>query len=432
MSRPRRFRAPVLAAVLVALAAAADGRAQDRAAPVGPVSSLTLEQAVQLALQRNQALRAQRLGIDQSRANEVTAGLKPNPVFTSLNQDFPVFQPGQLTWSNLANNQTFTQSLSYLFERGGKRDKRLRVAQDTTELTARTVDDAERQVRFQVAQTFIAVLLAKSTLALAREDLKNFAEVVALNKQRLERGDIAEGDYLKVSLQKLQFEQDASAAEIALVQGKAALRQLVGYQAVPDLFDVVGELTHKRMTVSLADLQREAVAARPDLEAARIGIRLAGDTVALAFGTRARDLTGEVEYDRAGPVNAVGFGLSFEIPIHDRNQGEIARSQVAVRQAREAEAAAEVVVLTDVVNAVAAFQTSDKVAGLYEAGYLEQAGQSRDISAYAYRRGAGSLLDLLDAERTHRATQLAYRQALAAFMTSVEQINFAVGKQVLQ
>ncbi len=424
-----------VAAALALASLLTPGLARGQASPPGapPLATLlTREQAVALALQRNQALRAQRLTVDESRAGEVTAGLKPNPVFTSTNQGFPVFTPSQLTASNIANNQTFTESLGYLFERGGKRERRLQVAQDTTEMTARTMDDAERQVRFQVGQAFVGVLLAKATLEFAEQDLKDFAEVVDLNRKRVTSGDLAEGDYLKISLQKLQFEQDVSAAEVALVQSKAALRQLVGYDTVAEDFDVVGELARHATAVSLEALEREAIAARPDLQVAHVNTKLAGSTFDLAQANRTRDVTFEVEYDRTGPVNGVGFGLSFELPVHDRNQGEIARSRFAVAQAQETESAARVSVLTDVVNAHAAFRTSEKVVSLYESGYLEQARQSREISRYAYTRGAAELLDLLDAERTYRSTELAYRQALAAWMTSVEQVNFVVGKQVIQ
>jgi cobalt-zinc-cadmium efflux system outer membrane protein len=403
--------------------------AQARSDSPRPPTLITSEQAVQLALEHNQTLRANRLNIDQSRANEVTAGLKPNPVVTSTNADFPVFTPSQIS---LPNTQTYTESLSYLFERGGKREKRVVVARDTTEATVKTVDDAERQIRFQVQQAFIAVLLAKSNLDLAQQDLKDFGEVVTIDKQRMASGDISEGDYLKIALQKLQLEQDVSAAEVSLVQGKAVLRQLVGYETVADDFDVAGTLAHQKYALALADLQQQALAARPDLLAASINTRLANNTVALAFGNRAPDLTGEVEYDRNGPVNGIGFGFSIALPIHNRNQGEIARSEVAVRQARESESAARVTVLTDVANAYAGFQTNEKVVSLFESGYLDQASQSREISTYAYRRGASSLLDLLDAERTYRATELAYRQALAAYMTGAAQINFVVGRQVIQ
>jgi outer membrane protein, heavy metal efflux system len=429
MYRRNRQTSSTIALVFVMLVAARTGRTQPAPVPA-PVASVTIGQAVDLALHFNHTLLAQRFNVDQAKANEVTASLKPNPVFTSTNQDFPVFTPSSLTWNNVATTQSFTEAFSYVFERGGKRDHRVRVARDTTEMTARTVEDAERQMRFQVQQAFVNVLLARSTLGFAREDLDAFSRVVALNKERLDRGDLAEGDFVKISLQKLQFEQDVTGAEAALVQARAALRQLVGFGALTADFDVVGELAHRAVSLTLADLQRDALAARPDMNAARVGTRLAASSAELAHSNRARDFTGEVEYDRVGPVNALGWGFSFELPFHDRNQGEIARTEVAVKQARETEAAAETTVVTDVVNAFSGFQASEKALSLYESGYLAQAQQSREISSYAYLRGAGSLLDLLDAERTYRATQLAYRQALASHMISLAQLDFAVGKQV--
>jgi cobalt-zinc-cadmium efflux system outer membrane protein len=404
------------------------------AAPAGPPAALlTLDEAERLALAYNQSVRAQRLNIDQARANQITAALKPNPVYTMVNEDFPVFSPSDLTFANLRDGQEFLQSVSYLIERGGKRLKRLAVAQDTTEFTSRTVADAERQLRFQVAQAFVGVLLAKSNLQLAQDDLKDFSDVVTINHRRMAAGDISEGDYLKISLQKLQFEQDVSAAQLALVQSKAALRQLVGYQTIAENFDVAGSLDRKKYVVQLGDLEKQALLARPDLMAADSGVKLANDTVTLAYGNRVRDLTSEVEYKRNGPVNGVGFGLSIDIPIHNRNQGEIARSQFAVRQAQETLAFIRNGVLTDVINAYSNFRTNDQIVTLYQdSGYLNQARQSLDISKYAYDRGAASLLDLLDAERSYRATQLGFRQALAAYMVSAEQINLVVGTQVMR
>jgi cobalt-zinc-cadmium efflux system outer membrane protein len=218
---------------------------------------------------------------------------------------------------------------------------------------------------------------------------------------------------------------------VALVQAKATLRQNVGFEAVTEDFDVDGDLAYVKRAITLDDLKQAALATRPDLMAAQSGTKLAQDTHALDFSNRALDVTGEVEYDRAGPLNAFGFGISIPLPFHDRNQGNIAHSQVAIRQATETEAAARTTVLTDVVSAYAAFQTNEKVVLLYQSGYLDQAQQSLDIANYVYQQGSGNLLDLLDAERTNRATQLAFRQALAAYMTSVEQLNFVVGKQVL-
>lgn len=420
-------------AVLVAAAVPVAVAAQAAAVPPAPSARISVADAVRLALEHNHQLRAQRLNVDLSKADEITAALKPNPVLTSTNENFPVFSPGDLfSRDNLANNQNFVESVSYLFERGGKREKRTEVARDTTEVASKAAVDAERQLAFQTEQAFINVLLASSTLDLARENLKNFSNVLDVNRERLRAGDLAEADFYKISLQKLQFEQDLSSAEVALVQAKAALRQNVGYENLTDDFEIDGDLMYRKYAVTLDDLKRDALAARPDWQAAQTGVTLAQHTQALAYADRARDVTGGVEYDRAGPLNALGFSVSVDLPFHDRNQGNIARSKVAVTQAMELQEFARSTVLTDVVTAYASFQTSEKVVALYQSGYLDQAKQSLDITTYVYQQGSGTLLDLLDAERTYRTTELAYRQALAAYMTSVHQINLAVGRQVLQ
>lgn len=425
---------PFVGAALLSLVSPARAAAQPGAAAPqpAPAARLDMTAAVNLALAHNHQLAAARLNVDISKADEVTAALKPNPVLTSTNENFPVFSPSQLTLDNFANNQNFVESVGYLFERGGKRANRARVAVDTTVVAGHTAKDTERQVIFQTAQAFINALLAKSTLELAQQDLENFSNVVDVNQQRVAAGDLAEADFFKISLQKLQFEQDVSNAEVALVQAKTALRLNVGIESLAETFDVEGDLTHVKYSTSLDDLTREALAARPDLLAAANSTKLAQDTHALNISNRAIDVTGEVEYDRAGPLNAMGFGISIPIPLHDRNQGNIAHSQIAIRQAAEQEAQARSTVVTDVISAYAAYQTNEKVLAMFESGYLDQARQSLDISNYVFQQGSGNLLDLLDAERTYRSTQLAFRQALAAYMTSVEQINFAVGKQVMQ
>jgi outer membrane protein, heavy metal efflux system len=394
-----------------------------------PPKLISLEDAVRIALQYNQALRAQRLNIDQSKAGEVTASLKPNPTLGNLVDTIPIFSPQTIRLST----QIYSESLSYTVERGGKREQRVVVAKDNTDIAAKTVTDNERQLRFQVAQAFINVLLAKSVLQFSKEDLANFSEEVDLNKARVTAGDLAEGDYLKLSLQRLQFEQDVSAAQLGLIQAKAGLRQLLGYQSVADDFDVSGELAHKKHAIQLEDLQKQALANRPDLQAAHSGVTLANDTVGLAFANKVKDWTWSTDYTNQNfGINGVGVSLSFDLPIHDRNQGEIARSRAAVKQAVETESSTQVGVLTDVVNAYYGLNIGEEVVALFEGGYLDQATQSRDISTYAYQRGAATIMDVLDAERSYRATQLAYRQAVATQMIAGEQVNLVVGTQVIQ
>lgn len=429
-------RRGILARRRVGLAAAVLGaglalQAQTTGNPPGvpkPVL-ITMDDAVRIALASNQALRAQRLNVDQSKALEITAGLKPNPTFSSIVDTVPIFSPQTIRGST----QIYEETLSYTQERGGKREKRVDVAKDNTEVAVNAVADNERQLKFQVVQAFINLLLAKSVLQLARDDLASFSQEVDLNHSRVVAGDLAEGDYLKLSIQKLQFEQDVSGAELAVVQNRAALRQLLGYQSVADNFDIAGSLAHKKQIVMLEELQKQALANRPDLMAAQSNVKAASDTVSLAYANRVKDFTWSGDYTNQNfGINGVGAGLSFDLPIHDRNQGEIARSQVAVRQNVETEKSTEVGVMTDVVNAYYGLQTNDQIASLYEGGYLEQATQSRDISTYAYQRGAATILDVLEAERSYRATELGYRQAVAAYMLAAEQVNMAVGSQVIR
>ena len=276
-------------------------------------------------------------------------------------------------------------------------------------------------------------MLAKSTLDLAQQDLQSFSQVVEVNRQRVQAGDLAQADFYKISLQKLQFEQDVSAAQVGLVQARATLRQLVGFDTVAENVDAVGDLAHTTQTLNLDDLKRQALDARPDLQEARSNVTLAKSTLTLQQSNAKQDVSGGIDYLRndVGPYSSLNVGASIDLPIHDRNQGNIAKSEVQVRQASESEQAAEYLVLTDVTSAYAGWQTADQIVKVYESGYLDQARQSLDISQYVFQRGAGSLLDLLDAERTYRDTQLGYRQALAAYMTSVAQLNLAVGRQVL-
>ena len=399
--------------------------------PWPPITRVTMNEAVRLTIDRNQTLRAQRLTIDEARADETTAALKPNPGFSFGADGFTPFTPRQINWDFLRNSVSYSSSLSYTFERGGKRENRTTVAQDTTEVTRRNVLDTERQLRFQAEQAFVNALLAKSALGLAQQDLQNFSNVVEVNRQRVAAGDLAEGEFYKISLQKLQFQQDVSAAQVALVQAKASLRQLIGYESVADNFEVAGDLAYAKYTLNLDELKKLALENRPDVIAAAAGVRLAQDTVALQKSIRTRDVSGDVDYSHTGPDNTFGVGIAIDLPFHDRNQGNIAHSEIAVQQAQQAEAAARFGALTDVVNAWAALETNRQVVDLYQSGYLDQARQSLDITTYSYQRGAGSLLDLLDAERTYRTTELGYRQALAAYMTSIKQLNSAVGKQVI-
>ncbi len=397
-----------------------------------PQQRVDLDQAIQLALAHNHALKAAQSQVPQSEAEEITAAIHPNPVFTYDDLYVPLFSPNQLNSSTLDNITEFDLGLSYTFERGHKRQARIQAAKDQTAQTRSQVSDTERGLTANVAQQFIGVLLAKANLQLANTDLESFQKTVDLSQESFRAGAMSEGDLLKIKLQLLQFQMDVSAAKLTQVQTLASLRQLLGFESVPADYDVMGELAYSPLGLNQEDLQLRAVKLRPDLMAAQQGVTAAQSQYKLQKANGKRDLTTTFTYTHVADLNSAGFAMNIEIPIFDRNQGEIARTHYAIGQAQETESEASEQVMTDVANAYQSTETSAQVVQLYTSGYLKQASDSRDISEYAYKRGAASLLDFLDAERSYRSTQLAYRQALANYMLSLETLRQAVGTRNLQ
>ena len=396
-----------------------------------PAALITLDEAIRLALEHNHALLAARTTILQNQAQETTANLRPNPVLTWDAQFLPIFQPNKFTADYIDNQAQFDLGLGYLFERGRKRQHRLQAAKDVTAATRLTVEDNQRQLVFNVAQQFVAALLAESTVAFTQQDLESFQKTVDISEARRKAGDMSEGDLLKIKLQMLQFQNDVLAAKLARVQALAGLRQFLGYESVPDNYDVDGELGYQPVLGGLDDLKALALRTRPDFRAAQQNVVAARSLESLAEANSKRDLGASFNYSHVAATNTGAFFFNIQLPIFDRNQGEIARTRYAITQSQELASESSQQVLTDVLDAYQAMRTSEQIVQLYQGGYVDQAKQSRDISEYAYKHGAASLLDYLDSERTYRANQLAYRQALATYMNTLEQMRQAVGTRIL-
>ena len=392
---------------------------------------ISLDQAIQMALQHNHNLLAARSTIQQNEAEEITANLRPDPVLLGDIQFLPLFQPDQWSLDYLDNTAQFDLGISYLFERGKKRQHRLQAAKDATEVTRSQVADNERTLTFQVAQSFINAELAESTLDLAQQDLGSFQNTVAISQAQYNAGDISQDDLLKIKLQMLQFQTDVSQAQLARVQDLSDLRQLLGYESAPGDYDLAGQFDYQPVPGNAEDFQSKALQNRPDLRAAQQGVVAANSQYRLQKSIGKRDVTGQINYTHVASVNSASIFGQIQLPIFDRNQGEIARARYAIDQAQQQQQFTNGQVLTDVRDAFETMRANDQIVTLYRSGYLDEAQQDRDISEYAYRRGAASLLDFLDAERSYRATQLAYRQALASYLLAVEQLREAVGTRSL-
>jgi cobalt-zinc-cadmium efflux system outer membrane protein len=406
---------------------------------IGP-TSVTLDEAIQMALQHNHNLLAARTTIPQAEAEETTANLRPNPSLFADWEYLPLGSPahqnpslygGHSTGDYLHDNTEGDIGLSYLLERGKKRQHRLQAAKDITAQTRSLVTDNERGLTFSVASLFVSVQLAQSTIELAEKDLKSFQKTVELGELRFNQGAISEDDYLKIKLQLLQFETDYQQAELAKVQALSDLRQLLGYESVSADYDVAGPFDYQPLNGNLEDFQLKALQNRPDLRAAQQGVTAARSQYELQRAIGKPDVTVQGNYSHVNAINAATVYGSIPLPIFNRNQGEIARTRFAIIQAQEQEKATNGQALTDVRDAYDGLRVSDRIVQLYRSGYLDVAQKDRDIAEYAYQRGAVSLLDFLDAERNYRATQLAYRQALASYLLALEQLRQAVGTRTL-
>jgi len=395
--------------------------------------TVTLDQAIEMAIQHNHMLQAARTTIQQSQAAEVTANLRPNPTFFTDWEYLPVFSTpaGTSVADYLQASTEGDMGLSYLIERGKQRAHRLQAAKDATAVTRAQVADNERGVTAQVGALFINVQLAQSTLELAQLDLKSFQQTVDVGDIRFKDGAMSENDHLQLTLQMLQFQQDLQQALLAKAQALSDLRQQLGYESVPARYDVAGEFEYKPLVVTIDELQAKALQNRPDLRAAVLGINAANSQYELAKANGKQDPTISANYSHTGGISAATWSFSIPLAIFDRNQGNIAQTHIAIRQAEEQKKAANGQVLTDVRDAYEGLQESAQIAQLLKSTYLGMAQRSRDISEYAYRRGAIALLDFLNAERTYRQTELAYRQAVAAYLASLEQLRQAVGSREL-
>lgn len=429
--KTRSIRAGASLVVALMLAFVANGQ--------GPVR-ITLDQAIQMAIQHNHTLIALRTTVQQSEAEEITQGLRPNPTLFTDWEYLPLGSPAQQnpgvysgvsTPDYLKNNTEADLGLSYLIERGGKRLDRLQAQKDITAQTRSLVQDSERGLTFQVATLFYNAQLAESTIDLAEQDLKSFQSTVDISEHQYQVGGLSENDYLMIKLQLLQFESDLEQGQLAKAQALSDLRQLLGYESVTADYDVAGDFQYEPMKVNLDDLQVKALQNRPDLRAAQQGVTAADSQYQLQKANGKVDVTVSGNYSHVNAINAATVALSVPLPIFDRNQGEIARARYAITQAQELQIATNGQALTDVRDAYEGLQSNDKIVQLYMSKYLDVAKRSRDISEYAYRRGGLALLDFLYAERNYRATELAYRQELASYLLAVEQLREAVGTRAL-
>ncbi len=390
-----------------------------------PATPLTLQQAVALARRQNPTLLAAQQNLESTRAEEITAGLRQNPVFslTGTNTTLPANNP--------SSPYTYAGNISRLFERGQKRRWRLTSARVTTQVNEEQYHDLERQTVLAVKQAFTNMALAKMALHLADSNLTSYRKTVDLSRVRLQAGAINQTDFDRIDLQMAAFESDYSNAHVNLIQSSDQLQQLLGIEHPRRSFDIVGTLEPPVLNLSLPELEQKALTARPDYLAAQKSILVADANVKLADANGTADPTLAGEYERVGVYNSAGFSVNIPLRIFDRNQGEKQVTRFTAQSSRFTEMAARNQVLADVDQAWAAYQAAQSLAQRYNTHYLQEAGTILNNLGFGYRHGGYTLLDYLDALHDYRQTNLDALNANAQVWQSIHQLSYATATEIL-
>jgi len=388
----------------------------------------------------NPTLQAGKIGIDESKASEVTAYLRPNPTLTGTldqispfwTQPSPAGGPGSSVYRPLANLFP-SGSITYLHEREHKRELRLESAKKGTAIAVSLQSDLERNLLFSLRSAFVQTLPAKAVLQNAVDNLAYWDKELGINKARLDAGDIARIDQQRLILQRAQFESDYETALVNLRTAKIQLLTLLDDRTPVEKFDVTGSFDFTEQIPGQDQLRTMALDHRPDLKAAVQAVEKAVTDHKLAVANGSTDPTFGVDAARNPPIPSYfGFSVSIPLRINDRNQGEKARTQLDIRKNEKQKDAAEAQVFSDVDSAYAVVMSTVKLLKTYKTTYLDLAGSVRDTVAFAYNRGGATLLDYLDAEKNYRDVRLAYLNLVGSFLTAGGQLNMAVGQEVIQ
>src|ERR1700676_1965962 len=398
-------------------------------------SALTWEQVRERFRANNPNLAASRVAVDESKAQEITAYLRPNPDFT-LSTDGTQLTPYQGVWRPFAGTQ-FSPSVSYLHEREQKRELRRDSARGATAIAGSTLDDQERTLMFTLRNAFVQTLQAKAVLQLARDNRSYYDRVREVNRTRQQAGDIAQVDLDRLELQRVQYESDVQTALVSLRTAKIQVLTLLNDRTPVEQFDVTGDFNFADQLMPLEELRASALDTRPDLRAALQAIDKAKTDHQLAMANGSADptfsgwWTHNPSFNNPFDFNTIGASVSIPLRIHDKNQGEKLRTQLDITRSESLVDANRAQVFSDVDSAYATISSNLALLRPYRDRYLQQAARVRDTVSFAYQNGGASLLDFLNAQSDYRNVNLNYLHLIGAYMTTAGQMNLAVGKEVI-
>jgi cobalt-zinc-cadmium efflux system outer membrane protein len=378
----------------------------------------------------NQTLQAGQFGVDEFRAQETTAYLRPNPNLSLLADQINPFSggPPHSTFGFLLTSAT----VSYLHERQRKRELRLESAQKATGIAVSSQADLDRTLIFDLRMAFVQALQEKAILELAKENLAYYDHVLEVNRDRYRAGAIAKVDLTRLEIQRVQYESDLQTAEVNLRTAKIQLLVLLNERTATDRFDVTGPFDFTNVLAPLDEIRQAAIENRPDLKAALQSVDKAKTDHKLAVANGSTDPTFAFDVGRNPPIDQyIGFGVSIPLRIFDRNQGEKARTQIDIERNERVANAAREQVFGDVDSAYAMVNSNIILLQPYRDRYLKEAGEIRDTITISYEHGAASLLDFLNAQTEYRTVQVNYLNLIGSYLSAAGQLNLAVGREVI-
>jgi len=397
--------------------------------------SITIEQAVQEALRNNPGLLAEKLGIPVAETAVITARLRPNPVVSASSDHLDWLGTGFSEVNGAGPTETALR-VDFPWERGHKREFRVDTAGYAQKIAAARVADSIRRLRLDVTLACIDVIEAKARLDLANDNLKSLEGVVQLNETRLQGGAIPPIELTRSRVAMLQFRSNVKTAELALTTARIRLQTLLGRAAgqTVDVSDPL-KIPIPPATPALDQIQTRAIAVRPDIQAARLDQARSQAELRLQLANGKVDYTAGAEYRRQqgvnGTGNSVGFFFSVPLPVFNRNQGEIARVTSEEVQLQKQIDALQSQVSGEVTGAYREYETARQIIGDIESDLLGLSQEARNTTTYVYQAGAGSLLDVLDAQRAFNETMSTYYQAQADYRRAVSRLTSVVGDEVI-
>lgn len=379
----------------------------------------------------NPTLQAGQIGVDEFRAQEITAYLRPNPNLSLLADQIDPFNggPPHSTFGFLLASAT----VSYLHERQNKRELRLDSAQKATGIATSSQIDLERTLLFTLRMAFVQALQEKAVRDLAKENLAYYDHVLEVNRERYRSGGIAQVDLDRLEIQRVQYESDLQTAEVNLRTAKIQLLALLNERMPVDQFDVTGTFDFSAQPVPLDEIRQTALETRPDLKAALQSVEKAKTDHRLARANGSTDPTFGFDVGRNPPIDQyIGFSVSIPLRIFDRNQGEKQRTELDIGRNERLADAARAQVFSDVDSAYAMVNSNIVLLQPYKDRYLKQALRIRDTISFSYEHGAASLLDFLNAQADYRSVQVNYLNLVGSYLDAANQLNLAVGREVIQ